>query len=503
MARKPSLSLESLEALGAPCLAALISEEATNNAAFKRRVMAALAGQSGAGAVAKLIDRRLAGLARARAFVDWDKERAFRDDLAALVASIATELAAADPAMAADRLLRFIATHERVFERIDDSSGRIQDVYADAIDALGPVAARMSSADTSGLPAQIMAALGDSEHGYLPKVADKVIPHLPPAARAEWDADLAARIAERHAAEAGKRASGRWFYSMTEQWRRMRQALARAGGDLDQVIALEREKPEASRDSLGIAAQLLAAGRATEALDWVRAGGQRRHSVLMGLDGEDETDASPAVQQALLEAEILTALGQVEAAQALRWQRFGETLAPELLRAHLKALPDFDDIEAEEAAFALALDHADLMAALRFFLAWPRDDLAARVVVRHRAAWSGSDWHILPPIADRLQHESPLAATILYRALLDDILARSRSKAYGHAVKYLAALDRLAADSDTADDRPADLPTQEQYREGLRATHGRKSGFWVLVEGRVTREDPVPRSGRRPNWTAR
>lgn len=264
MARRPSLSLEALEARRAPRLAALIAEEAFGNAAFKRRVMAALAGQSGAGAVAKLIDRRLAGLAR-------------------------------------------------------------------------------------------------------------------------------------------------------------------AGGELDQVIALEREKPVTSRDGLGIASQLMATGRAAEALDWVRAGGARRHSVLMGVDGEDETDASPAVQKALLEAEILTALRQVDAAQALRWQRFGETLAPALLRAHLSPRPDFDDIEAEEAAFALALDQADPIVALRFFRVRPRDDLAARVVVQHRTAWSGSDWQILPPIADRLQHESPLAATILYRVLLDDILARARS----------------------------------------------------------------------------
>jgi hypothetical protein len=143
------------------------------------------------------------------------------------------------------------------------------------------------------------------------------------------------------------------------------------------------------------------------------------------------------------------------------------------------------------------------MVALRFFLAWPRDDLAARVVVRNHEAWSGSDWHILPPIADRLQHECPLAATILYRVLLDDILARARSKAYGHAVKYLAALERLAAASETAGDRPADLSSHAQHREGLGAKHGRKSGFWALVEGRVTRDEPVPRSGRRPSWTAR
>jgi hypothetical protein len=60
----------------------------------------------------------------------------------------------------------------------------------------------------------------------------------------------------------------------------------------------------------------------------------------------------------------------------------------------------------------------------------------------------------------------------------------------------------LAPDSDTAGDRPADLQSHAQYREGLRATHGRKSGFWALAEGRVTRDEPVPLSGRRPNWTA-
>ena len=108
MARKPTLSPDALEALGTAKLAGLVFEEAATNAAFKRRVAAALAGQSGPEAIAKLIDRRLAGLERARAFVDWEKARAFRDDLAALLASIRNELAPADPDLGADRLLRFL-----------------------------------------------------------------------------------------------------------------------------------------------------------------------------------------------------------------------------------------------------------------------------------------------------------------------------------------------------------------------------------------------------------
>ena len=65
MARKSALSVENLSALGAEKLAELVLDEAQANAGFKRRVNAALAGQSGPDAIAKLIDRRLSGLERA------------------------------------------------------------------------------------------------------------------------------------------------------------------------------------------------------------------------------------------------------------------------------------------------------------------------------------------------------------------------------------------------------------------------------------------------------
>ena len=45
----------------------------------------------------------------------------------------------------------------------------------------------------------------------------------------------------------------------------MRQTIAAARGDLDLVIALESEKRPHLQDTLGIAAQLLEAGRNTEA----------------------------------------------------------------------------------------------------------------------------------------------------------------------------------------------------------------------------------------------
>lgn len=99
MARKPALSIDKLSELGPKKLAQLVLDEAERNAGFRRQVKAALAGKSGPKAIAKLIDRRLSGLARARSFIEWDKARAFRDDLRSLTDTIESELGPAAPAL--------------------------------------------------------------------------------------------------------------------------------------------------------------------------------------------------------------------------------------------------------------------------------------------------------------------------------------------------------------------------------------------------------------------
>ena len=471
MTRKRAVSMTTLEKLGAEKLARLVLAEAEQNSGFKRRVSAALAGEDGPEAVAKIVDRRLAGLERAKSFVEWDKARAFRSDLQSLIDVIEAELIKPAPVLAADRLLRFIATHESVFERVDDSNGAVQDVYYQAITLLGQSAEALDDADTDLLPGRIMATLGESTHGYLVDLTEAVASDLPQRVSERWDSALIKRIAERETVErAGP--TDRWHYSMTSQWREMRQILAKARGDLDLVIRLERAKPPRSQDPLGLAASLLDAGRAAEALDWARQ-----------QEGHHHLPSGPTnPRQVALEAQILIRLDRIQEAVDLLRQGFEATLAPDLLRAHLKVLPDFDDIEAEEQAMAVARNHPNTMSALEFFMAWPRLDQAAALVTAHRTGWDGGDWYSLPGIADTLKHDYPVAATILYRALLDSILAHARSKAYGHGARYLATLDAIASAAETDPTRPDDLDTHETYLASLKTDHSRKTGFWSRVK---------------------
>lgn len=474
MARAPALSSEKLVALGAERLAQLVLDGVARDPAFKRLVTAALAGTKGPQAVAALVEKRLAGLERARGFVEWDKVKAFAADLDATVKTVVDDIGPADAGLATTILLRFLKTADGVLDRVDDSQGRVQAVYAAVVEALGPLVARLSTEDRRALPERITAALGSDAAGDLPRLIQVVGPHLGEAGLAAWDARLAAAAGlagkGRHAAfEAEIRAS---------QVLAARQTIALVRRDLDAFAALEATKPSNRQDGLALARLFLDAGRAAEALSWVRKsrGAGLRYLRLSDMADHVRPLDHDALQRARLEAEILDALGKRPAAQTLRWTTFTETLDPEILRAYMGALGEFEEFEALDRSFAHVEAAPNIHGALVFLLEWPKLDKAAALVVLHRDRWQGESYDLLAPAADTLEPEHPIAAALLYRRLLDAILTRGQSNAYGHGARYLARLDALAPDLDRA--AFADVPRHDTYRAGLAKAHGRKSAFW-------------------------
>lgn len=105
---------------------------------------------------------------------------------------LSSELAPASPAVARDRLLRFMATRARVLERVDDSYGRIQDVYYQAIALIGQSSAKLSPEDAARLPDRIMIWRSKSAHGYMVDVPNAATAHLSDEALRQWDIALAA-----------------------------------------------------------------------------------------------------------------------------------------------------------------------------------------------------------------------------------------------------------------------------------------------------------------------
>jgi hypothetical protein len=124
-------------------------------------------------------------------------------------------------------------------------------------------------------------------------------------------------------------------------------------------------------------------------------------------------------------------------AQAVRWASFERTLSVERLRAFTARLADFDDVEAEERAFAIASSSADFRAGLRFLVTWPALSQAARMV-ETRAEEVASTAEEAQAWADVLRRRYPAAAQALLR----------RAAAVASRRRDFKTCDRLTAEAD-------------------------------------------------------
>jgi hypothetical protein len=241
--------------------------------------------------------------------------------------------------------------------------------------------------------------------------------------------------------------------------------IADAQGDADAFIA---QYDEATRKVPKIAAEiatrLLAGGRADDAWRFLEAAEHRR----AGWPEFAWEDARIAV---------MNALGRGDDAQAARWSCFERALSASHLRAYLKRLPDFDDVEAETRALDHAGRHQGFLEALAFLVSWPALDRAAQLLINRAKELDGNHYEFLSPAANALAGRYPLAATLALRAMIDFTLGHARASRYRHAARHLADCAGLAvAIPDFGAIEPHDA-----YVARLRAAHPRKTAFWDLV----------------------
>ena len=374
-----------------------------------------------------------------------------------LRSSIAGGLATRDPSAAAERLFTFFTLAAPTFERVDDFNGRIGDVFREACADFGEVAALIAVPhEQLALAQRAFETAVRDEYGVLDDLIAEVAAHLPAeplsGLRAFVEAELAAAPSETGG-------------SSTRRWRLVRAlgAIADAQGDVDLFIAAEMAKGSRVRDDAGMAERLLRAGRPGDALKV--------------LDAAEPNPAKAVYRLQDARIAALDALGRKDEAQELRWAAFKNALRAEPLRDFLKRLGDFEADSKEEEAWAIVAAHRDLSTALAFLIAWPNVRKAGELVRARRGELDGDHYWTFAPAAERLEEKEPLAATLLYRAMIDFTLKGARSTRYGHAARHLADCERSAA---RIDDWQG-APDHQAYVAGLRNKHPRKVAFWSRV----------------------
>jgi hypothetical protein len=381
-----AVATENLVRLGVERLAVILMEFANEQPAIKRRLRVEVAGEAGGEMIAAEVNKRITTLRSARSFIDWQKRPDFVRDLDLTRATIAEKIAQTRPDLALDLTWRFMALAAPVLNRVDDSSGTVGDVFRTACDDLGVLAAK-ARPEPHALAGQVFAAVIKNDYGEF----DNLVPAIFPALGEAGVAALKARLTE---AMPAQRTSDR-FDTRAEALRSALQDLADGERDVDAFIALvpdeDRKRPTMAAE---IGRRLLNAGRADEAVAVLEGATPKKRpgrDDLMGLgwDGPDADWESVYI-------DALDATGQAERAQGLRWAAFEERLSVERLRGYLKALPDFDDVVAEERAMEHALGFRDFATALHFFHAWPAHRQPAGGPTRPGAALRDQGQSLLP-----------------------------------------------------------------------------------------------------------
>ena len=117
------------------------------------------------------------------------------------------------------------------------------------------------------------------------------------------------------------------------------------------------------------------------------------------------------------------------------------------------------------------------MIALSDTLVQRSPEAARRVVFERAAEMDGNVYYILTPAAEALASRSPLAATLLLRAMIDFTLENARSKRYKHAARHIEECARLAASIGDY----AGFETHAEYDARISDKHCRKTSFYRLI----------------------
>ncbi|MGA3101248.1 MAG: DUF6880 family protein [Terracidiphilus sp.] len=473
MASKKTTTKDNLAALGADRLAAILLDLADDNAGVKWHLRLELEARMDDDTIAAKIGRRTTALRSALSLNDWQKQREFVKDLDRQRAMIVDRVADTRADLALDLMWRFLDLAEPVINRLDHSKGAVGEVFRFACEDLGKIAIK-AKPDAAVLADQVFTAVMANDYGVFDDLVTNMLPALGDVGTAHLKSRLAGALRGR-----SRKATGR----NQRVLRGALQEIADGEADVDGYIALVPQE-DRSRQHIGaaIGRRLLAAGRTAEALaalENARPKQRARQTTDHDLDDLDVAKYYDGSSWKIVYIEALDASGQQEKAQTLRWAAFEERLSSPHLRAYLKKLSEFDDVEAEERAMAHVLGFGHFSVALAFLLEWPDQSRAAQLVLARASEINGNMYNLLNPVARLIEGKHPLAATLLRRAMIEDTLGGTKSTRYKHAARHLLECFSLAAN---IRDFGA-FETHDIFVARLRVEHSRKTGFWAQVTG--------------------
>lgn len=420
-----------------------------------RRRLELLVREDDAESLAGELARQIADLRLRERFTSYGESFSFAAELRGLVEAVREKVMPSLPGRAFELADALMLQDSVVFERVDDSSGVVGDVYRDACLLWLDAAARSARGeDWVELIRERVAGDGYGARDPLLPNAGRLLDesHLRRLARSyEPDSDGTAPDAATNFPLDRRRG---WGY------------VAQVAKALRDPVLYERAHSFGRRvdDRLRLEVVRLC-------IDW----GQ----IDEALARLEDASSSDGYERDSLLLECYERRGDTARQIELLWKLFEASPDHGRYSRLLDLTPEGERNAARDRARDAALRHPHPPTVVEFLLRSGWQDEAERVAIERSNGFDGVHYGTLLELAGlAASSKRPLIEVVCYRSLLRDILDDGRSKAYGHAARYYFRLAEIDLDL------PGYAPLQDHeiLVAGLRRDHGRKRAFWSRVE---------------------
>ena len=399
---------------------------------------------------ARSVKSRIAGLKRGRRFIEYRESNAFALKLERILLDIDT--LAENPRQGVELVAAFIQTDNAVLGRADDSNGSIGDVYRTfACDSFVRHASKCE--DKEWLYNVVLKLYAEDEYGVRDSVIASAAEFLPESYLRRMVAEFWP-LGEK---EAGELKRYHWYLAIESIAKQLKDP-----GLFEKACRAKwPDLPTAGH--LDIAEVYFECGYPLVALQWL-------DKVL-----PEETFQIDERERLLLR--VLTELGEKVRAEKVAWRIFRRSRSESRLSLLLNVIGEAERRRVIDEEIALVHESPQLdYVNVSFLMELERFDDAEVYLLTRSSQLNGDYYYQLLPWAKALEKQGRfLIASILYRALLESILRRAKSKYYTYGVRYLRNLDDLAPRvSDWGD-----FVNHEEYKLNLRIEHKLKRSFWA------------------------
>lgn len=410
-----------------------------------------------------ILNKEITAIKNGRKFIGYYESDAFSSKLYSIQSRIDRYLVKQSPDLALKLCKRLIEIDEKIFERADDSGGYIGCFYDALFETLDKAMANTNE-KPDDIADYILEVYFNDSYGNRGSIID----HLKECLTNEVIQSLEKKTPQIQQTQNSKPATTFSSKDIDERIKNnqiihIHKKIADKQKDIDKYIKLSEIAGMQSHDICEIAKRLNNDFRSEEAIQWL--------SKIADDDQRSNTRDTLMIEAYMLE-------GDTDKAKTVIWDRFKRHLDVDDYLHYLKLASADEKETAKIEALNIARAEKYISKSFEFLHQINEYDAIETLFHERESEVNGSDYYVYRKLSTNLhKHGKHLVAALLRRKLVESVLDRARSKSYRYAASDL----KLSGDYAAEVKDWGDYASHDIFIEKLKTDHGRKYGFWSLI----------------------